>query len=86
MVKEFKSWFQENHTLVYFLIGQAIALGAALASLIAYSVRLETRVSTLETRGSQHIEKIESRLIAVESQSRSNKERIERLVDAATRK
>ena len=41
---ELKSWVRENSTLVYFLVAQAIAIGAAGVSIIAYSVRLETRV------------------------------------------
>ena len=50
-----KSWFKDNQTLVYFLIAQAIAIGAAVLSMTAYMVRLETRVSTLEVRGSPHL-------------------------------
>jgi hypothetical protein len=80
-----KSWLRENHTLVYFLIGQALALGAALLSLIAYSVRLETRVNLLETRGSPHLEKIENRLTVLESQTKSNKESVDRIVEVMTR-
>jgi hypothetical protein len=80
-----KSWFQENQALVYFLVAQAVAIGAAVASILAYSVRLETRVSTLEVRGSPHLERIESRLTVLESQTESNKARIERVVDIMTR-
>ena len=40
----FKEWIKENNTLVYFLIAQAIAIGAATLSMTAYMVRLETRV------------------------------------------
>ena len=36
-----KSWIRDNSALVYFLIAQAIAIGAAGVSIIAYSVRLE---------------------------------------------
>ena len=50
-----KKWFAENQTLVYFLIAQAIAIGAAVLSMTAYMVRLETRVATLEVRGSPHL-------------------------------
>ena len=39
---EVKSWVRENSTLVYFLIAQALAIGAAGVSIMAYSVRLET--------------------------------------------
>ena len=86
MMTTARSWFSENQTLVYFLIAQAIAIGAAGVSIIAYSVRLETRVATLETRGSPHLEKIDARLTVLESQTKSNKDSIERIVDVMTRK
>ena len=31
---ELKSWFNENQTLIYFLVAQAIAIGAAGVSII----------------------------------------------------
>lgn len=45
---------KENSTLVYFLIAQLIAIGAAAASILSYSVKLETRVHILETRGAAY--------------------------------
>ena len=54
MVEEARSWFRENQTMVLFLIAQAIAIGAAAAALIAYSVKLETRVHIMETRGAEY--------------------------------
>ena len=83
---ELKSWLKENQTLVYFLIAQAIAIGAMVLSMTAYMVRLETRVSTLETRGSPHLSTIDNRLTVLESQTRENKERLERIVDIMTKK
>jgi uncharacterized coiled-coil protein SlyX len=77
---------RNNATLVYFLIAQAIAIGGAVLSMTAYMVRLETRVTTLETRGSPHLEKIDARLTVLESQTKSNKDSIERIVDVMTRK
>jgi hypothetical protein len=85
MIDRVKSWLRENHTLVYFLIAQGLALGATVLSLLVFLVRLETRVSSLETRGSPHLEKIESQVKVLESQSQNNKERIDRLVDAMTK-
>jgi hypothetical protein len=85
MMTSVRSWFSENQTLVYFLVAQAIAIGAAVISIVAYSVRLETRVNTLEVRGSPHLEKIDGRLTVLESQTRENKERLERIVDIMTR-
>jgi hypothetical protein len=81
-----KSWFRDNQTLIYFLIAQSIAIGAAGISLIAYSVRMETRVATMETRGSPHLEKIDARLTVLEAQTKENKDRLERIVDVMTRK
>ena len=83
---ELKSWFSENQTLVYFLIAQAIAIGTLGVSVIAYSVRLETRVAILENRGSPHLGTIDNRLTVLESQTRENKDRLERIVDVMTKK
>jgi hypothetical protein len=80
-----KTWFSENSTLVYFLIAQAIAIGAMTVSIIAYMVRLETRVLTLEVRGSPHLGTIDNRLTVLESQTKENKERLERVVEIMTR-
>jgi len=46
-----RNWFRQNSTLIYFLIAQFIALGAGGASMLAYMVKLETRVYTMEHRG-----------------------------------
>jgi hypothetical protein len=81
-----RSWFEDNSTLVYFLAAQAVAIGGLVASLIAYSTRLESRVSTLEVRGSPHLTVIDNRLTVLEKQTEANKERIERVVDVMTRK
>lgn len=82
---ELKLWVRENSTLVYFLIAQAIAIGAAGVSIIAYSVRLETRVNTLEVRGSPHLSVIDNRLTILETQTETNKASIERIKDVMTR-
>jgi hypothetical protein len=83
---EFRGWLKDNQTLVYFLIAQAIAIGAAVLSMTAYMVKLEQRVSTMEIRGSPHLEKIDARLTVLEAQAKENKERLERIVDIMTRK
>jgi hypothetical protein len=85
MIDTAKSWFKENATLVYFLIGQAIAIGAAVLSTTAYMVRLETRVNTLETRGSPHLAEINTRLTVLEGHTKDNKEAIDRIVAVMTR-
>jgi hypothetical protein len=85
MMVQVRSWVSQNHALVMFLIGQAIALGAVIVSLIAYSVRLETRVSTLEVRGSPHLERIDGRLTALEGLTNSNRATLDRVTDIMTR-
>jgi hypothetical protein len=82
---ELKAWVRENSTLVYFLIAQAIGIGAAVLSITAYMVRLETRVTTLEVRGSPHLTTIDARLTVLESQTRTNKESLDRIVDVMTK-
>lgn len=86
MIDKVKSWISENHTLVYFLVAQGIALAAAVLSITAYMVRLETRVNTLEVRGSPHLVIIDGRLTVLESQTKDNKQTIDRIVDVMTRK
>jgi hypothetical protein len=82
---ELKTWVRENATLVYFLIAQAIALTSGGAWGLQYMTRLETRVATLETRGSPHLTVIDNRLTVLESVTKENKERLERIVEIMTR-
>ena len=86
MIDKVKSWISENSTLVGFLIAQAIGIGAAVLSITAYMVRLETRVNTLEVRGSPHLQEINNRLTVLEKQTEANKGSIDRIVDVMTRK
>lgn len=85
MIDKARSWFSENQTLVYFLVAQAIAIGAAGLSVTAYMVRLETRVQTLEVRGSPHLAEINNRLTVTEKETEANKARMERIVDIMTK-
>lgn len=78
-----QSWFKEHLVLV--LVGQAVALGVALIGLISYTVRQETRIETLEVRGSPHLDKIDNRLATIENQMQENTSRINRIVDTLTR-
>ena len=80
-----RSWFSKNQALVSLLVAQAIALGAVGISIIAYAVRLETRVHTLEVRGSPHLAEINNRLTVLESQTQTNKQSIDRIVEIMTR-
>jgi hypothetical protein len=85
MMTTAKTWFKDNATLVYFLIAQAIAVGASVLSMTAYMVRLETRVHTLEVRGSPHLAEINNRLTVLESLTKTNKDSIERIINVMTR-
>jgi hypothetical protein len=78
MTGKVTSWLLENRTLLSVLFAQGLAI-------LVYSVRLETRVNTLETRGSPHLERIDNRLTVLESLTRSNKESVDRIVDVLTR-
>lgn len=88
MVDQLRSWFQQNHTLVVFLGAQLVTLGAAAAAMIAYSVKLETRVTIMETRGAEYsvdrMNRIEHRITVMEENSKKNTASIERIVDALT--
>ena len=86
MMVQARSWLKENQTLVYFLVAQAIGAGTVLASLIAYSVRLEARVAILEIRGSPHLSEVDRRLTVLEATTKENKDRLERVVDIMTKK
>jgi hypothetical protein len=86
MMTSVKSWFQENQALVIFLVAQGVAIGAAVLSITAYMVRMETRVTTLEVRGSPHLAEINNRLTVTEKETQANKASIDRVVDVMTRK
>ena len=85
MVQEVKSWVKENSTLVYFLIAQMVAIGAGAASVLAYMVKLETRVHTMETRGAVYsvarMAKMEERITVIEQKMASNDIIMRRLID-----
>jgi len=88
MVDQLRSWFRENHTLVIFLIAQAIAVGTAAAAILAYSVRLETRVSIMEHRGAEYtvarMDEMKQRITVLEQAIKKNEASIERIVDTLT--
>jgi hypothetical protein len=79
MVEQARSWLKENQMLVIGLIGQATIAGI-------YMVNLEARVSTLENRGSPHLTVIDNRLTVLESLTKENKDRLEKVTDIMTRK
>jgi len=88
-VTQLKGWVRENSTLIYFLIAQFVAIGAAGASILAYFTKLETRVSIMETRGAEYtvsrMSKIDERITVLEQKINTNEDSIKRIVDALTR-
>jgi hypothetical protein len=84
-VTELKSWVRENSTLIYFLIAQFVALGAAGASMLAYMVKLESRVMTMETRGAEYsvarMARMEERITVIEQKMVANDVIMRRLID-----
>ena len=90
MTEDAKAWLKDNSTLIYFLIAQFVAIGAFAASGIAYMVKLETRVHTMETRGAeytvQRMEEMKLKIAVLEQQIDKNERSIERIVDTMTRK
>jgi hypothetical protein len=89
-VGDAKSWIKENHTLVYFLIAQFVAIGAGAASVLAYMVKLETRVSTMETRGAAYtvsrMDELKLKLATLENNIEKNEKSIDRIVEVMTKK
>jgi exopolysaccharide biosynthesis protein len=91
MVDQFRSWFKDNQTLIMFLGAQLVALGAGATAILAYSVKLETRVSIMETRGAEYtvdrMNRFDQRITVLEQMIRKNEAdiaaqhaRIDRLV------
>jgi Tfp pilus assembly protein PilO len=80
-----KTWFHNNQTLVYFLVAQTIALLGGAAYGLSYMVTLETRVATLETRGSPHLSVIDNRLTVLEKATENNKQSVDRVVEIMLR-
>lgn len=84
-MSELRSWVRENSTLVYFLIAQLIAIGGGAAAMIAYSVRLETRVHIMETRGAEYtvarMEEMKQRITVLEQRINRNSESVERIIN-----
>ena len=71
--------------MVVFLIAQLLGMGAAAAAVIAYSVKLETRVSIMETRGAEYtvarMEEMKQRITIIEQRQGRNEAQITRIVE-----
>ena len=82
IMSEIKSFIRDNSTLLGFLILQAIAI-------VAYAVRLETRVSTMETRGAEYtvarMEQMKQQIAVLEEKIEKNESSIQRIVEVMTR-
>ena len=89
MVEGVRSFLREHHGLVVFLGAQIVALGAGAAAMIAYSVKLETRVHIMETRGAEYtvdrMNKFDQRITVLESNIKENKASIDRVVEIMLR-
>ena len=87
--KDPKSWFRENSTLIYFLIAQLLAIGTAGASILAYMVKLETRVSIMEERGAAYtvgrMDEMKLKIAVLEHQIEKNEDQIARIRDILLR-
>jgi hypothetical protein len=85
VVETAKSWIKENSTLVYFLIAQLIAIGAGAASVLAYMVKLETRVHIMETRGAEYsvarMNDMKNQITVLEQKIEHNEDSIKRIVE-----
>jgi hypothetical protein len=83
------AWLRQNSTLFYFLVAQFIAMGAGAASVLAYMVKLEVRVHTMETRGAEYtvarMDDLKLRIAQLEQASKKNEESIQRIIDVMTR-
>jgi len=90
MVEQARTWLRQNSTLIYFLIAQFIAIGAFVASGLAYMVKLETRVAIMETRGAEYtvlrMEEMKLRITSLEGQIKRNEQSIDRIVDTMTKR
>jgi cell division protein FtsL len=89
MAQQFRSWLRDNATLVTFLVAQAFAVAFGIVSIIVYSVKLETRVHIIETRGTaftvEHMNKQDERLTTLEAQVAKNTDSTNRIIDVMTR-
>lgn len=81
-MSEIQSWVRENQTLLGFLIIQAIAI-------VAYAVKLETRVSTMETRGAEfsvaRMDRMNDRIVVVEQKIDHIQGTLDRVIATMTR-
>jgi tRNA A58 N-methylase Trm61 len=89
MVETVRSFLRDNSALAVFLGAQLLAAGAASATMLAYMVRLETRVSTMETRGAEYtvarMAEMQQRITVLEQNIKQNEFSINRIIAIMTR-
>jgi formylmethanofuran dehydrogenase subunit B len=89
MVDGAKSFFREHSAILLALGAQFVAVGAAAASLLAYMVKLETRVSIMEERGAAYtvsrMDEMKLKINSLEKQIENNEDTIKRIIDVMTR-
>jgi hypothetical protein len=89
VVEGTKSFFREHSAILLALGAQFVAVGAAAASLLAYMVRLETRVSIMEDRGAAYtvsrMDEMKLKINGLETQIENNEASIKRVIDVMTR-
>jgi hypothetical protein len=89
MVEGTKSFFREHSAILLALGAQFVAVGAAAASLLAYMVRLETRVSIMEERGAAYtvsrMDAMKLQINGLETKIEQNEASIKRVIDIMTR-
>jgi uncharacterized coiled-coil protein SlyX len=83
------SFWKEHSGLMGFLIAQGIGFTAAGASVLAYMVKLETRVSTMEVRGAAYtVSRMDDMKLAIAKLQQDidkNEDSIRRIIDIMTR-
>jgi hypothetical protein len=77
-VSTIKSWLSDNQAIAIFLLTQTV-VG------LIYFVNLESRVNTLEDRGSPHLAEINTRLNVLEGTTKDNKDRLDKVTDIMTK-
>jgi len=90
MVEGARNWLRDNSTLVYFLIAQFIAIGAFVASGLAYMVKLEGRVYTMEVRGAAYtvsrMDDMKLNIAKLQQDIEKNEDQIKLIRDIMTRR
>jgi voltage-gated potassium channel Kch len=89
MTDQLRNWWRDNHALIAFLGVQALAIMSGAAAILAYAVKLETRVSTMETRGAEYtvarMDEMKLKINALEQKIDTNNASINRIVEIMTR-